>query len=223
MLTRNDLVALVGRDRYVEEAATARADAARPDYGRGGGAELDVPHDLQEHIWWQPGSWHAKIALLFAVYDDMPAYGHLMYAKHHYEEFSTDDRAFWWNQVIARVSGADPALSQPLAYSLWCDFFEDPDTVAEAWTTLTAPNVPVAVLKTALRAAGPVPYALKHPVYERLVIDPAWHEAILESLLYSAYDYFGQLDVADARVMLDRLVLAPSLHDQVQALRAKLD
>jgi len=168
-MTRSELIDLVGRERYLAACAAARADAARPDYGRGAGADVALPHEIEEHIWWEPEPWREKIALLFALYDEMPSYGHLMYAEHHYREFGAEDRAAWWQAVRARLGSEDAALRQPLQYALWCGFFEDAELVGKAWAALTGPDAAPAVLQAALRASGPVPWPLKAALYERLL------------------------------------------------------
>ena len=224
-MTKGELVEIVGRERYRRECELARADAVRQDYGRDSGehlADLELPHEL-EHSIWDDGrdGWPERIALLFAVYDDMPAYGHLMYARDRYSEFAPEDRERWWSAVRARLAGSDAALRQPLQYSLWCDFFEDPDTVEEAWGAVTRPDAAAALLRAVLPVSGPVPYELKSPVYERLLGDPAWHEAIFESLLGSAFDVYGDVDKEAARRTLSRLQFTAGLA-HVDDLRAKL-
>lgn len=79
-----------------------------PDYGRDlgrYGPELDLPHELTDLIWDDgSGGWCEGIELFFAVYDDMPAYGHLMYVKHHYAEFGPADRERWWLAACTRLA-----------------------------------------------------------------------------------------------------------------------
>jgi hypothetical protein len=224
-MTKGELVEIVGRERYRRECELARADAARPDYGRDLGehaVKLELPHELEQYIWDEGlGGWPERIALCFAVYDDMPAYGHLMYATHRYPEFGPEDREGWWSAVRARLTGPDAALRRPLQYALWCDFFEDPDTVEEAWAALAGPGAAPALLRAVLPVSGPVPYALKGLVYERLLGHAAWHEAIFESLLRSAFDVYGDVDKEAARHTLSRLQLPAGLA-YVEDLRVKL-
>jgi hypothetical protein len=220
-MTYDDIVALVGLEQYQAECAIARRDAERPNYGRGGGGELSSPHEIEELIWEQPVTWSNRIDLFFRIYDDMPAYANLMYADSRYAEFDDDGRRSWWDEVKKRLASSEVALRQPLLYALWCDFFEDADTVEDAWNALTGATVPESVLRLILPISGAVPYTLKRSVYDRLIADPSWHVPIFESLLGSAFDYFGQVEQSDARHVLDRLRLAGDLPGLAE-LRGKL-
>jgi len=206
-MTLDEIIARIGAERFHAEAAIARSDSSRPDFGSGSGVAVDVPHEIEEWIWDTASPWTERVALFFGAYDLMPSYGHLMYAKMNYREFDPDARALWWREVRARLVGSDSALSQPIAYSLWCDFLEDERTVEEAWTELTGPDAPAALLRIVLPRSGPVPFALKQELYERLIPDSGWHVSILESLVGSAFDAFGQIEMAAARSVLDRLRL----------------
>jgi hypothetical protein len=181
----------------------------------------DLPHRIADLIWDGPDSWAEKIRLLFDVYDEMPGYGHLMYVTHHYEHFSASDRSLWWHKVAERLEAAVPAIASPIEYSLWCDFFENPDRVTEAWRHLTQGNPSEGTLRAVLRASGPVPYVMKTRLYEQLITDPKWHEWILESLRASASDVYGDIDQRDARTWLDRLLVPES--GQVDDIKALLD
>jgi hypothetical protein len=220
-MTLDEIVARIGEERFRAEAEIARKDASRPDYGSGSGATVDVPHEIEEWIWDTENPWVERVALFFSVYDTMPSYGHLMYTTSRYREFDPDARKLWWGEVRVRLIGPDLALKQPLAYSLWCDYFEDARTVEEAWSELTRPDAPPALLRVVLRNSDPVPFVLKQHLYERLIAEPAWHDSIFESLLGSAFDVYGQIEIPAARVILDRLRLRGD-HPNLDLLRGKL-
>ena len=55
-----------------------RGSAGRPSLNIG------LPHEICDLIWEGPAPWRTKISLFFEIYDEMPAYGHLLYAKHYY-------------------------------------------------------------------------------------------------------------------------------------------
>jgi hypothetical protein len=114
-------------------------------------------------------------------------------------------------------------LADPIAYSLWCDYFEDPASVEEAWTAVAAPGaVSARGLQRVLNVSGPVPYDLKVPIYERLVGSTHWHPFIFRSLLYSAFDVYGQIDARAARKLLDKLSLSKTT-EGLNELREKVD
>jgi len=224
-MTKAELIEIVGKDVFEAASEDLRLEAADPAYGGVLSSPRlpasDLPHRIADLIWDSPDSWADKIRLLFDVYDEMPGYGHLMYVTHHYEHFSASDRLLWWHEVAERLETAVPAIANPIEYSLWCDFFEDPDRVTEAWGHLTQDNPSESVVRAVLRASGPVPYAMKRPLYEQLITDPKWHEWILESLRASASDVYGDIDRMDARTWLDRLLVSEP--GQVVEIKALLD
>ncbi|MFN0007131.1 MAG: hypothetical protein ACKVXR_04420 [Planctomycetota bacterium] len=172
-------------------------------------------------IWDTESPWVDRVTLFFSIYDVMPSYGHLIYAKMKYGEFDADARAQWWSEIRERLVGPDLALRQPIAYSLWCNFFEDDRAVEESWAELTANDAPRALLRVVLANSGPVPFGLKQCLYDRLLPDPAWHASIFESLVRSAFDVYGQIEIAAARSLLDRLEL-PQDQPNLDLLRRKL-
>ena len=210
-MTKADIIKIVGTDVFERACADLKLEAADPVSGAVLNSPRlpasDLPHRIADLIWDGPDPWAEKINLLFEVYDDMPGYGHLMYVTHHYERFSASDRLLWWRKVADRLEAAVPAISNPIEYSLWCDFFENPDRVAEAWEHLTQPNAAESVLRAVLRVSGPVPYAMKRQLYEQLIADRKWHESILESLRAGASDVYGDIDRMDAQTWLDQLVV----------------
>lgn len=191
----------------------ARADSSRPDYGGRGsvGASPELPHDIADLIWKTPGPWQERIALCFAIYDDMPAYAHLMYAVDRYRDFSPEDQRRWWDEVRTRLNSPDAAIRQPLEYALAVDFFEDTGRVNEAWEALTRAEASPALLRAVLRASGPAPWPLKAALYEQLLSDPPSHQTILESLYWSTSDVNAKFDKAAVRQILSRLQLPPGL------------
>ncbi len=162
---------------------------------------------------------------MFALYRQMPCYGHLMYGKHHYVEWGEAARASFWRECRELVGDEDDRLADPVTYSLWCDYFEDVSTVRDAWREMTRTDcLTDRGVERVLDAAGPVPYELKAPLYEQLVPDHRWHLTIFSSLLHSAFDVYGSLEEQAARLLLARLVLPPEtegLPELKQKLRSR--
>ena len=215
------IIQAVGESAFAEACGQARAEAAKPDYGRGESWTSDIPHAVADELWSAAVPPEEAVEALFSLYDDLPAYGLLMYTIHQYVEWPAGVRERYWADVRARLGGPDPALAAPLSYCLWCDWFEDSALVVEAWTALTARGATPTVLRRVLAASGPVPYDLKRALYERLVDRPEWHADIFGSLLHSAFDVFGQIDRVDARRWLGRLQL-PESTPHLDKLRANL-
>jgi hypothetical protein len=141
----------------------------------------------------------------------MPSYRCLSELKMCYSDLDDGLRSKLWEAYRALLAEADDRLADPVAYSLWVDFFEDPRT--EAWAEMTASDLGRKGLERLLDASGPVPYELKEPLYERLAADPAWHAAVFRGLLYSYFDYYGKIDRAKAARLLEQLQLAPETRD----------
>jgi hypothetical protein len=218
------VIETVGERAYYEACPQARAEAERVDFGQARERESwtsDVPHQAADALWDADAQVQEKVETLFELYDELPAYGLLMYAIHHYREWPEAVRTQFWDAVRTRLGGVDQALARPLAYSLWCDWFEDPTLVEEVWAQLTTPSTHPAVLREVLIASGPVPYRLKRPLYTRLVAQPEWHYYIFRSLLHSTFDVYGQLERQDAGQWLARLQL-PSTTEHLSDLRARL-
>lgn len=185
---------------------------------------LDVPHDLSDPIWDEgEESWIERMALAFQLYREMPCYATLMYMRHYFFEWDDGARRRFWDEYRSLLSDDDDRLADPVAYSLWCDYFEDPASVEEAWAAVASPGaVSERALRRVLEVSGPVPYDLKAPIYERLVRSTHWHPFIFRSLLYSAFDVYGQIDAKAARKLLDKLSLSRTT-EGLRELREKLD
>jgi hypothetical protein len=88
------------------------------------------------------------------------------------------------------------ALHRPdlerLGFSL--SLFRDAEIARDAWNGINPDTLAPRGLQRLLEVAGPVPWALKAPLYKRLLPDPARHQAIFGSLLLSRFDVYGQID-----------------------------
>jgi len=214
----------VGIDHYRDACASARRDAEREDYGRGEPGTDDsssVPHEVADALWGSEDPVEKKIEALFEIYDEMPAYGLVMYVSGEYSAWPPQARQQFWNGVRARLASPDRALARPLAYSLWCDWFEHGDYTVEAWEAVTTVETPEPALREVLIASGPVPWHLKVRLFSRLVDDPSWHYFIFRSLLHSAFDVFGKYEAQEARAWLQRLSL-PASTEHLDKLTARL-
>lgn len=183
----------------------------------------DVPHELEDLVWSRgDAAWVDRVALAFELYREMPCYANLMYVKHHLSDWDEEARRLFWNEYRGLISDPDERLADPVAYSLWCDYFEDPETVHEAWEQIARlSELSELGLERVLDAAGPVPFPLKNALYEELVADQRWHVPIFRSLLYSGFDVYGKLDAGVARDLLRRLDLPVDV-DGLGALKRKL-
>ncbi|MEV7869832.1 hypothetical protein AB0P17_27940 [Streptomyces sp. NPDC088124] len=124
--------------------------------------------------------------------------------------------------------------AEAVTYSLWVDWFEDPDTAATAFAEVLGNDIdrvvaqgaagPAAPLRRAGRAlavSGPVPWPVKRAAYDAAARLPALHGPLFKGLLAGYHDVRGDLDPAPARSLLARLRL-PADTPHLAELRAVL-
>ncbi|MEV0775802.1 hypothetical protein [Streptomyces sp. NPDC050428] len=121
--------------------------------------------------------------------------------------------AFWAGCRRRLESVEEP---RALTYALWADWFEDRTTVRTAFSEVLgndAAVLPRGERPLLLRAqwvlgvSGPVPWPVKHRVYEAAATVPALHGALLRALLAGYHDVYGDLEPGAALVLLRRLDL----------------
>ena len=223
-----DLIDHVGEERFAAAREWAWGTAATT--GQGGQVEpastgvrplykpQDVPHDLEDLVWTAgEASWVDRVALAFELYRQMPCYATLMYTTGYYPQWDRQARQLFWNEYRTLISDPDDRLAEPVAYSLWCDYFENPETVHKAWSEIARPDVLTERgLERVLDVSGPVPFRLKRALYDELVADERWHPFIFRSLLHSAFDVFGDVEIEAGRRLLAQLSVpedAPGLRE----------
>lgn len=103
-------------------------------------------------------------------------------------------------------------LLSPVEYSLWCDYFEDPNRVEESWFNLVQDITREKLIQRLLIASGPVTFTLKHSLYLQLIGNSDWHYYIYKSLLHSQFDALGQIDRTKAREILNQLIISQESH-----------
>jgi len=181
----------------------------------------DDPHDLAAEIQIDSIPAALRVAMLFEAFEDLRSYGMVMYLKHEFDAGDAELRTGILSKFRSCLESQDEGLVQEVLYALWCDYFEDPATVEEAWRHLAGTGSPPLLLRRLLPRAGPVPWHLKKPLLDSLVLDRKWHPSIFECLLYSAFDAYGKIDKADAGRLLGRLELAPEV-EHLEKLRSAL-
>ena len=122
-----------------------------------------------------------------------------------FEKLNNSQRDRIWKDYKAYLSKGNKNQKEAVEYSLWVDFFENNETVEEAWKSMIGNYENEVILKRLLPISGPVPFDLKEEFYKRVVKDEKWHEYILDSLVGSFFDVFGQINIEKARLILSRL------------------
>ena len=226
--TYEQWVTRIGEERYREACGWAWRTAAGTGSDSAASSEPwprsleDVPHDLAD-VWHEGGSTAERLRLALRFYDDMPCYANTMYLKHGFEEFGPAEKATFWDAYRAALDAVDDRIADPVGYSLWVDFFEDPETVREAWLETTRRDgAPFdRRLRRVLMNAGPVPWTLKDELFGQLCDRQEWHLSIYGALLGSAFDAYGQLDATSARAWLTRISV-PADTPQMDSLQERL-
>lgn len=201
----------LGREAF--DRAADQAWAVAPFTGLAGGPERGDNSLIHEACWrideLAPLGRRSfrKLRLWCELYELAPDYAVLMSVRWSRAHWSAAAARFFWRRY-RRWLEADPALAAPVQYSLWCDWFEDPQTAAQAWRAVLTPPRRRLRVERVLDCAGPVPYPLKARIYGELGRDRSWHQAIYRSLVHSADDVYGSLDVEHARRLLAELELA---------------
>lgn len=201
MLSITSLAESVGQEAF--------AEACREAHAGKGLADSDVPHRLSDRLWYDGNESLAdRLRVAIELYQRMPGYGHLMYWRH--ADFDDATQQVMWDAYRDFLGDDRGSVAEPAAYSLWVDYFEDPATVARAWQEVAGPQEPRRPrLERVLGASGPVPWALKAPLYEKLANEGGWDEPLLEGLYGSCIDIYGSLDRVSAQRLLGRLDASP--------------
>lgn len=210
-MQKADIIDLVTAEVYAREGEAARK--AAPFIGTAAPPFVyssDLPLIISEFIWENAHGLTPleQVHLLFEVYADIPCYTFLfdLYV-HRYQVLPSEAQALFWWYAASLLSQPDPALAEPLVYTLAVDFFEDSDQREHVWSILVTDTANQHLLQRIAEAAQAVPFHLKAQVYERLLPDPACHLTIYESLLASYYSVYGQIDKVQAQHLLSRLRL----------------
>ena len=227
-VTYEKLVASVGIERYRAACEWAWRTAEGTGEGRGLAwpSNLDeVPHDLADAWYDESTSLSEKLDLALRVYKEMPSYATLMYMKDRFADLDDVLRQRLWAAFRAALDSDDRRVADPVSYVLWVDFFEDEETVEEAWREMTRRDLLPweSRLRRVLDNAGPVPWPQKEALFEQLAADTAWHPHLVRALIGSAFDVYGQLDATAASRWLERLRLSddvPGLPELRQKLNA---
>ena len=149
-----------------------------------------------------------KISLGFELFETFPSYYHFLtpfyYGISNKEIVDPNEKQIIWRHFMKYLA-SETHYADPVGYVLWVEFFEDHMTVRDTWQGLVNNYSDKKALLRLLEQAGPVPFDLKEIQYDRLIVDKENHELIFNSLLYSAYDVYGQIDKNKALEILAKL------------------
>jgi|TARA_B110000967_G_scaffold44736_1_gene44866 hypothetical protein len=160
--------------------------------------------DIADFIWWQDKSLDVdqKLDLTLQLFDQNPEYGVTLQLSMNFNKMSSYGKGQMWDHYKNHLKGEQTLQREQIEYSLWVDFFEDSETVNEAWGNLIGDYSNENILKRLLTISGPVPFGLKDKLYQKVIINKQWHEYILDSLVGGFFDVYGQIDFQRARIIL---------------------
>ncbi len=168
----------------------------------------DLFYEMSEAVWQSSLPTSQKIDLGFRLFELFPDYHHFLVPLYslirNNEAVDESEKQLIWKRFMEYL-GAEDHYADTVGYVLWVDFFEDTETVNETWNGLMNNVITHNGLLRLLEHAGPVPYELKEPVYKDLLADADNHESIFKSILYSAFDVYGQLEKEKALDLLSQL------------------
>ena len=164
--------------------------------------------EISDNVWCSKMPNAQKISLGFQLYETFPSYYHFLTPFFHTirnkEIIDPGEKEIIWKHFMKYLA-SENYYADPVGYVLWVEFFEDKNTVRETWQGLTNNYSDKKALLRLLEQAGPVPFDLKETHYNNLLVDKTNHELIFNSLLYSAYDVYGQIDKKKALNILAKL------------------
>lgn len=227
-----DLKEHIGEENF--EAARNWAWASAPDTGTR--ANWEMKPNQGSGALWQVMEWATQRAATLGtdrdilhfyldLYREFPSYSCLfdLSITRPYRELSLALRHEFWEFAREALSSESNALGDPVAFAMWCDFFEDPELVDEAWHQLVTRSIASdRLLERVLIASGPVPFRLKKPLYTLLIKRERWHYFIYRSLLHSAFDVYGKIERQEARKILGSLKLPSSVRLEKKQLEKQL-
>ena len=230
-MNRGDLVSRVGAELFARASEHAWATAERT--GRGGREEywrrrameddelFGVRSDLAAAVWYAPESPKERVQLAMDLYREMPC-SQLLNLEWYYPDLDEGARELLWGEVRQIISHDDDRLADPMLYELWCGVFEDAVVVRDVWPALARPDdLTSRGIERLLGISGPVPWVLKSILYEQLIGDRRWHEAIDLAIYCSVFDLHGDVAPDAALAMCARLDLPPEA-EGVEYLRQRL-
>ncbi|HEX6340337.1 hypothetical protein [Umezawaea sp.] len=184
----------------------------------------EVAHDWTDKALEDPGLDDVgRVRVALGLLDLLDQYAVTMYLKT--TPLSPEADALFWEAYRRRLEA--PASAEPVTYSLWVDWFEDPLTAEGAFAEVVArpddlADGPLRRNRRVLAVSGPVPWRAKRAVYEAAATVPELHLALFHGLLGSRYDVYGDLDAPQALALLRRLDL-PEGTANVDVLREELE
>lgn len=172
--------------------------------------------DLIEELWRTDLSVEEKITLSLELNELEPSYAVLMSMWLEYDTsngVTMERNDLIYSYYFSALSNPEKDLKDSIEYSLYFDILEDPNINREAWNYFLNNNFNSRLQRIMLANSGPVPYDLKHLLYERLIDSDGFHSNIYNSIRHSCFDNCGKIDKEQALEILNKLRLADKIEE----------
>jgi hypothetical protein len=216
-MNKQEIIQAIGTDTY-SALQTWVSENLSEQYGMvdmPGGRQEAALQQINDLIWGAPDLVDfQRVELFCQFYHDLPVLTFPYYVAENYAALSPYARAIFWDFAREQLDQPNHGRSLALLQSITLDFSEDPACFEDAWAELTGPRASEMVLVKLLEFAGSVPFELKVPVYERLLSNTTWHQAICWNLVSSLE--FDEAGSAQVLPIMERLRLPPDDKAMVQ-------
>ena len=204
----------IGSERYEEGRRLARIPRLDTKARIEGDHELsqaryNIVSDVLELALSPDDSPEAKMLKVCELYGDVPTYTILfqLTLEIGIDEMLRSDMRPYYTFLGQMLDAECDVLADAPSYHLWVDFFERPDAVTEAWTSVCATISTQRGWERLLEKSGPIPDSLKIPAFESAVQDPELHRAVLMALYSGMVDIYGQMTRETLEAWLPRLTV----------------
>jgi hypothetical protein len=172
-----------------------------------------LPEDFIDELWNIQAQIHDKVRMSLELFDIQPTYHVLttMWRNYYPAAERESITAIILKKYFDELSDSRKDLADSMEYSLYFDIFEEPNLNGYSWVYFLKQNPAQHFLGIMLRNSGPVPYYLKHALYQQLLPDTNIHADIYKSIRHSCFDNCGSVDKVQALKIFNQLDLGAEI------------
>ena len=168
--------------------------------------DWEAVDDILEAIWKSNLSTNDKLNLGFDYFEMFPSYWALLpYYKYYIEGRLLKKQKTELLTILYSFLLAEDEYKKPAAYIIWVEFLEDSRTCEEVWNFLLKLCEEGQNERILLRLCGQVPWEIKVPLFKRLIPFEDYHESILRALVLCKVEPYGQLNIKEAKEIINQL------------------
>ena len=170
-------------------------------------------YELKDFIWQGDFDIDDKFTTAIELYELFPCYMLSCEFYNYYRDFgrgmSKTVLSKLWLE-FSRFMNMSQAYKHPINYVLWVDFFEDRNTQASSWIGMFKACAKNNNLHELAAISGPVEWEFKKHLYYKLIDNKNFHCYILDGLVASIEDVYGDIDKQEAKEIFLKL---PKIED----------